>query len=317
MRRLIHATVIVAALAAPACGGKGNPPTEPSTTLAGALTAPASPSPAAGPTEQRQAELKGVVEALPPTTAQLTFRAAGKLVTTTTSTTFIEDGIVRTFTVLKLGTPVEVKGTQTGDTFTATRVQIEEKDEVEEPKPGPAPTPPPGPGPGPGPNPPPPAPKPDPQEVEFTGAISGLTGSAASFQFSVGSRLVKGDGKTAIIGDRDAAKSFADLKNGALVEVKGTPGNGFVQASRIHLEDNVPEPEPGDQNEAEVRGTLGAVSGRCPAIASSVGATTFTTSSSTRFDDAACTAFKAGDSVEVRGTRQADGSLAATRLKRR
>jgi hypothetical protein len=154
--------------------------------------------------------------------------------------------------------------------------------------------------------------------VEFTGAISGLTGTAASFQFSVGSRLVKGDGTTAIIGDGNAAKSFADLKNGGRVEVKGTQGNGFVRASRIHLEDDdEAEPEPGDDNEARVRGTLGAVSGRCPAIASSVGATKFTTSSSTRFDDAACAAFRAGDSVEVRGTRQSDGSLAATRLTRR
>lgn len=314
MRRLIHAAAIAAALVAPACGGKGNPPTAPSTTANGTSAAPGSPAPASGPTDQSQAEFRGTVEALPPTTAPLTFRAAGRTIVTTASTTFFEGGIARNFAELKLGTPVEVKGTQTGDTVTATRVQIE--DEVDEPRPGPAPTPAPGPGPTPGPN-PPPAPKPDPQEAEFTGAISGLTGTAASFQFSVGSRLVKGDGTTAIIGDSNAVKSFADLRNGEVVEVKGTQSTGFVQATRIHLEDDdEAEPEPGD-NEVRVRGTLGAVSGTCPAITSSVAATKFTTSSSTRFDDAACTAFKAGDNVEVRGTRQTDGSLAATRLKRR
>ena len=83
-----------------------------------------------------------------------------------------------------------------------------------------------------------------------------------------------------------------------------------------------PEPEhgddvPGGEQETEAKGTLGPITGACPAISSKVGSTKVTTSQATRFDDAACTAFKAGDKVEVDGVKQADGSIAATRLRKK
>jgi hypothetical protein len=163
----------------------------------------------------------------------------------------------------------------------------------------------PNPGPAPQPN-----PAPVPKEAEFTGTISGLTGTASAFQFTVGTQLVKGDATTSILGHSNMTKAFADLKNGATVEVKGVQQTGFVQASRIELEDE------DEVQEVKVEGTLGTVSGTCPAISSTVTTTKFTTSASTRFDDA-CAGFKSGDKVEVRGTMQSDGSLAATRLRKR
>jgi Domain of unknown function (DUF5666) len=248
-----------------------------------------------------ETELNGVVEALPPTTAASTFRAAGKTVATNASTIFVNSGVTRTFADLTLGARVEVKGTLAGDTLTATRVEIEGAI-----APAPAPV---------------PAPKP---EAEVTGTISALSGTASSFQFNVGSLVVKGDSTTAIGGSDngkssvtaksgDTGKSFADLKNGVVVEVKGVQQNGFVQASRIQIDGPDDEDNNGD---ADVQGTLGAVSGTCPAITSSVAGTKFTTSGSTRFDDA-CAAFASGDTVEVRGTRVSDGSIAATRLRER
>jgi Domain of unknown function (DUF5666) len=198
-----------------------------------------------------------------------------------------------------------------GAAVTATRVEIEDAAE-HAPNPGPAPQPnpaPPAPGPNPGPN-PAPNPAPVPKEAEFTGTISALTGTASAFQFTVGSQLVKGDAATSFLGHSNTTKAFADLKNGATVEVKGVQRTGFVQASRIKLEDE------DEVDEVKIEGTLGAVSGTCPAIASTVATTTFTTSASTRFDDA-CAGFKSGDNVEVRGTMQSDGSLAATRLRKR
>jgi hypothetical protein len=253
-----------------------------------------------------EAELKGVVEALPPTTPALTFKAAGKSVTTNASTIFVSHGAARTFTDLKLKMRVEVKGTLAGDTFTATRVEMED---AAAPAPGPAPVP--------APNPPAPAPKPEPGEAELSGPISALSGSASSFQFNIGSRVVKGDGTTSILGSSNAVKTFADLKNGTTVEVKGVQREGFVQASRIRLEG--PEEEPGDDHgvETEVEGMLGAISGTCPAIASSVGVTKFTTSSSTEFDGTKCEAFMSGDKVQVKGTKKSDGSIAATRLRKK
>jgi len=294
---------------------------------------------------------------------------------------FVNGSGTRTFADLKLGARVEAQGSFAGDTLTATRVEVEDHAGVPNPGPNPAPT-----------------PKPE-QESELNGAVSALTGSASSFQFTIGSRLVKGDAATTINGSSNAVKTFADLKNGVNVEVKGVQKDGFVQASRIHLENDA-EPqaeaevegtvsamtgsasafqftvgstlvkgdskttfgesgkttktftdlknglkvevkgvratdgsvratriqiEDGDddngddndnENEADAEGTLGAVTGTCPAIASSVGSTKFTTSASTRFDDA-CSSFKAGDRVEVKGSKNTDGSIAATRLRKK
>ena len=64
--------------------------------------------------------------------------------------------------------------------------------------------------------------------------------------------------------------------------------------------------------EVEVEGTLGVVSGICPTLSSNVGTTKFTTSAATKFEGASCSAFKAGDRVELKGTKKADGSVAAT-----
>jgi hypothetical protein len=228
-----------------------------------------------------------VIEALPPTTAASTFKAAGKTVTTSASTVFA-GGAVKTFADLKLKMRVEIKGSLTGDTFTATRVEVQEAAA--------------------------PAPKPEPAEAELSGTISALSGTASSFQFTIGSRLVKGDGSTKIVGSSNAAKAFADLKNGGTVEVKGVQHDGFVLASRIKIEG--PEKE-SDGEEAEVEGTLGALSGKCPAIGSSVAGTAFTTSAATAFERAACVAFKSGDTVQVKGAKKTDGSIAATRLRKK
>lgn len=244
-----------------------------------------------------ETELKGVVEAVPPVTAASTFRAAGKTVVTNASTAFANGSLGG----LATGMHVEVKGTLAGDTLTAARVEIQGA---------------PASGPFPAPTPTPPAPGPEPTEAEFSGTISALSGTAASFQFTVGSRVVKGGGTTAITGDSNTARSFADLKNGGTVEVHGVQQSGFVQATRIRIEG--PETEPGDNHdEADREGALGAVSGTCPVITSSVGGTKFVTSASTRFEGAACAAFKSGDRVEVKGTTNRDGSMAATRLEKK
>jgi len=173
------------------------------------------------------------------------------------------------------------------------------------------------------PQPPQPEPEPEPQpepEREFTGVIAGLSGSPSSFQFTVGSTVVKGDATTAIT-RRDLTVPFSTLQNGLSVEVKGMQQTGFVQAASVHVEDEIENepPEPpndNDDDEVKVEGTLGAMTGTCPAISSSVSTTKFTTSASTRFDDP-CGGFHAGDRVEVRGTRTASGALAATRLRKR
>jgi hypothetical protein len=296
---------------AAACGGTGTPPTAPSNSSNGADASTAAPRPAASGAE---AEFKGLVEAVPPATPALTFRAAGRTVVTTGSTAITEDGIARAFADLAVGDSVEVKGTLSGDTVTATRVEIE--DRVNDRGPAPVPAPGPGPGPNPGPN---PGPR---TEVEIRGAVAGLTGTASSFQFTVNGATVKGDAGTELENDddedddesSDTPASFSALANGVEVHVKGTQNaDGSVQAREIEIEDDADDD---DDDEARVRGTLAAVTGTCPSISSSVAGVKFTTSAATRFDNA-CSSFSAGNSVEVRGRRNADGSIAASRMKKR
>jgi hypothetical protein len=70
---------------------------------------------------------------------------------------------------------------------------------------------------------------------------------------------------------------------------------------------------------AEANGPIqpGSVSGSCAAhnLSFRIGYTTVRTSAQTRFDDTSCTALKVGDSVEVKGARQADGSVLASRIQ--
>jgi len=54
----------------------------------------------------------------------------------------------------------------------------------------------------------------------------------------------------------------------------------------------------------------------CPAISFTVRGTQISTTSSTRFDDITCAGVQNGVVVEVRGTRQTNGSIVATRVKR-
>jgi uncharacterized protein DUF5666 len=397
MRRTISSLIVAAAIVAAACGGKSTSPTAPSTNAgADASTSPNSP---AGPAEPSgggsTAEVKGVVDTVPPTTPALTFKIGGKVVVTTASTTF-RDGPTNTFADIKVGVTIEAKGSMSGDTLTAVDVEIKA---AAAPAPNPAPTP----GPNPGPN-------PAPKQVELKGAVAGLTGTAASFTFTVNGTMVKGDNTTVFkAGDADVSDhggssstaTFADLKNGANVEVKGTQNtDGSVQAQTIEVEENEVENEAevkgtvagltgtassftftvngttvkgdsktvfraedadvsdhggssgtatfadlkngaqvevkgtrntdgsiqaqtiqieeneNEQEEVEMQGTLGAVTGTCPAISSTVNGTKFTASASTRFDNP-CSGFASGNKVEVRGTRNTDGSLNATRLRQR
>jgi hypothetical protein len=293
MSRLALAPVLLAFVAA-ACGSSTSAPTSPSS----AKAPQASVSPASG-NSGGTTEIEGRVQALPPATAPSTFTLDGRTIKTDASTQFRRGSTARSFADLKIGMKVEAKGQLSGDTLLATSVELEDEDEP--PAPSPTPTP--------APTPAPPVPQ---NEVEFSGMVSGLTGSAASFQFNVGSRLVKGDATTAFKGDSNAAASFADLKNGITVEVKGLQQTGFVQATRIQIEQDEDE----NENEAEVEGIVSGLTGACPSLKFIVASRAVTTSASTRFDDVACAALKNNDRVEVKGSVQ-NGTLAATRVEKK
>jgi hypothetical protein len=229
-----------------------------------------------------EAQLEGRVESLPPTTAALTFKAAGRTVKTDASTRFMDGSQTRTFTDLRIGMRVHAKGTLAGDTFTATLVELQNSNTS--------------------------------LPVEVNGTIDSLAGSAAAFQFQIGSRLVKGDTNTAFFGDGDKPDTFSDLKEGSRVEVKGEQRDGYVYAIRIHINDPGATP-PGQETSASIHGPLVSISGSTPTFVLLVGTTTVRTTSGTevqrRGDVQTLAALKVGQSLHVIGDRQADGSLVA------
>ena len=144
-------------------------------------------------------ELEGRVESLPPTTAAGSLVVAGRTVTTNGSTVFLIQGQPATFNDLAIGQRVHVKGTPGAASLLATSIDIQNTNTS--------------------------------IGTNLNGNVSGFTGNSAAFQFIVNGQLVKGDAATVFFGN----SAFADLANGARVEVKGTIKDAYVYATRIHV----------------------------------------------------------------------------------
>lgn len=152
--------------------------------------------------------------------------------------------------------------------------------------------------------------------VEANGRITSIT--AATRILVIGTQQVSVPA-TATIRHGSQVLTFADLKVGDHVEVKGafTTTTGLV-ASEVKVEgegDDHDDAEDGDLNEAEVSGAVSARGGTCPAaLTFSVGTTKVTTTATTVFRRTTCEAVVNAAVVEVKGTRQTDGSIVATRV---
>ena len=233
-----------------------------------------------------EAQLEGRVESLPPTMAALTFKAAGRTVKTDAATRFMDGSQTRTFSDLQIGMRIHAKGTLAGDQFTATLVELQNSNTT--------------------------------IPVSVNGVLDTLTGTAAQFQFKIGSQVIKGDALTVFFGDGDRPDSFATLKEGSRVEVKGQMRDGYIYATRIHINGTSTDGSPQDTS-ASIHGTLNAISGSVPNLVLTVGTTTVRTSSSTevkrRGDVQTLSTLKVGMSVHVVGVRASDGSLDARRIE--
>jgi hypothetical protein len=157
--------------------------------------------------------------------------------------------------------------------------------------------------------------------VELEGPISGLAGNASAFSFLVNGTSVHGDGTTVF------HSSFADLKDGAKVEVKGTQQTGFVFATDLHVEDGDDDDSDDDGGDGdgdhhggstsvEVKGAItGNVTGQCQSIQFVVHSLTIFTDPSTSFE-VGCSTLKTGSQVEVKGTKQQDGRIKASKVEK-
>lgn len=230
-------------------------------------------------------ELEARIESLPPTVAAGTFVAGGRTVRTDGSTRIEQGGSTRSFADLAIGMRVHVKGRASGGDLLASTIQIQNTNTT--------------------------------IPVEINGIIDTVTGTAAAFQFKIGSRVIKGDASTTFFGDGSATVTFAALKEGVRVEVKGQQRDGYVYAIRIHVNDNGAGDGTQDTS-ASIAGTLTAMSGTKPALVLTVAATTVRTTSGTevkrRGDVQTLDALQIGQTLHVIGTRQSDGSLTARQI---
>ena len=95
------------------------------------------------------------------------------------------------------------------------------------------------------------------------------------------------------------------------MHVEGTrQSDGSIVARKIEIEDDA------TGGEVEIQGALGGLTGTCPTIGFTVNGLQVMTSSSTTFDGASCTSLKSGNKVEVKGTKQSNGAIAATSVKK-
>ena len=141
---------------------------------------------------------------------------------------------------------------------------------------------------------------------ELEGVVSASTGTCPAVTFTVNTTKVTTNSATVF---RNGACADA-TKNGARVEVEGTrQADGSILATRVELK------QAQAQQEAEVEGVVSATTGTCPSLTFMVGTTKVTTNSATTFRDGICMDVKDGARVEVKGTRQADGSILATRVE--
>ena len=196
--------------------------------------ASAAPSPSTPPPPSGSAsfEATGSVSAF---VSLSSFRVSGVMIDGSTAT--IEDGTVAD---IQNGATVEVKGTLTAGVVKATTIEIKARAVIAPPPPPPPPV-----------SPPPPPPPSVAIAFEATGAISAFV-SISNFTV-VGVRI---DASAATFRDGTAA----DLKNGAVIEVKGPLSGGIVRATSIEIKSTAvvitpppPPPPPSSGSEFEVK----------------------------------------------------------------
>lgn len=169
-------------------------------------------------------------------------------------------------------------------------------------------------GPNPAPTPrPSPTPSPSGGEVEFRGTIASVNAP----NLVVAGRLVRTSGSTSI---QDSGKSvpFSSLRAGQLVEVEGTAqADGSVLARQIHIEDDGND-DGNDDNGMQLKFT-GAIQSIAPPSLKVAGRTVVTNGSTQVLDHQnnpiPLGALQVGQTVEVEGTQQANGSVLAKKVK--
>jgi uncharacterized protein DUF5666 len=155
---------------------------------------------------------------------------------------------------------------------------------------------------------------------EISARITSIDSGNSSFQ--AGNLTIKTTSSTVI---RHGSKTvaFSDLKIGDHVQVRGTRDGSTVTASEIKVEQagqggdaNDDDDNEDNDHGAEVQGRVsGLGSSSCPGITFMIGSTKVTADQNTTYGKGtSCGAIKNDLQVDVKGTKQNDGSVLATRI---
>ncbi len=163
--------------------------------------------------------------------------------------------------------------------------------------------------------------------VELEGTLSEITLAARTFRVS--NTLVSVPAGTPIR-HGDTTIEFSALRLGDRVHVKGTSTATGVTATEVKVQNSDTPGKPDDDGDddgkddddhdngkADLKGSLAGLGGTCPSITFTVSGTPVATNSKTKFEDVACKALKNGDTVEVEGTKQANGSVLASTVEKK
>jgi hypothetical protein len=144
-----------------------------------------------------------------------------------------------------------------------------------------------------------------PQEVELEGPIAGLSGTCPTLSFAINGQGVLTNSST-----RFEHAACSDLRTGMQVEVEGArQANGAILARKVERKDV-------EQQEVEFKGPVAGLAGTCPNLSFSINGQRVVTGAGTRFDKLSCSDVRNAMQVEVKGVRQSDASVMATRVKR-
>jgi uncharacterized protein DUF5666 len=146
------------------------------------------------------------------------------------------------------------------------------------------------------------------KQIELNAVIQTMSGTCPALRLTLAGRTVSTTASTEFKHGTCAAVAV-----GQSAEVKGTmQSDGSITAARIEIKGN----EDAVEDQDEVNGAITASTGACPALTLTVGTATVKTTAATVFHDATCQALPVGTVIEAKGTKQADGSLLATRVER-
>jgi hypothetical protein len=129
----------------------------------------------------------------------------------------------------------------------------------------------------------------------------------------------KGDFQLTGVPPGDVTLRFSSDKASATITLQGVAVGDRIHivvtlngsSAKVESEDR---DDDDDEEDNEVKGVVAGLTGTCPTITFTVNGVTVTTSMATKFEGA-CVQITNGKRVEVEGTRQPNGSIAATEIE--